>query len=43
VEKDLVLFGKIDKNIFNLDIKYPFSLVQGLALALSSFDKKLGC
>jgi hypothetical protein len=40
---NLVLFGKIDKNVFNLDIKHPFNLVQGLALALSSFDKKIAC
>jgi hypothetical protein len=39
----LVLFGKIEKNVFNLDVKWPFNLVQGLALALSSFDKKIGC
>jgi hypothetical protein len=42
-QDNLVLFGKIEKNVFNLDIKHPFNLVQGLALALSSFDKKIGC
>jgi hypothetical protein len=40
---NFVLFGKVSTNVFNLDIKYPFSLMQGLALALSSFDKKLAC
>jgi len=33
----------MQKNVFNLDIKHPFNIVQGLALALSSFDKKLAC
>ena len=42
-QENLVLFGKIEKNMFNLDIRHPFNLVQGLALALSSFDKKIAC
>ena len=42
-QQSYVLFGKIEKNIFNLDIKYPFSLAQGMVLALSSFDRKFGC
>lgn len=38
-----VLFGKFGKDLFNMDIRYPFNLLQGVALALSSFDKKLAC
>lgn len=38
-----VLFGKFGKQLFNLDIRYPFNILQGLALAISSFDRKLGC
>lgn len=38
-----VLFGKAGKELFNLDIKHPFSILQGLAMAISSFDKKLMC
>lgn len=38
-----VLFGKFGKELFNLDIRYPFSILQGVALAVSSFDRKLGC
>lgn len=38
-----VLFGKFGKDLFNLDIRYPFNMIQGVALALSSFDKKLAC
>lgn len=38
-----VLFGKFGKDLFNMDIRHPFNLLQGVALALSSFDKKLAC
>lgn len=38
-----ILFGKFGKDLFNLDVRYPFNLMQGVALALSSFDKKLAC
>ena len=38
-----VLFGKFGKELFNLDVRHPFSLVQAVALAISSFDRKLAC
>lgn len=38
-----VLFGKFGKDLFNLDIHYPFNLIQGISLAMSSFDRKLAC
>jgi hypothetical protein len=36
-------FGRIGENSFNLDVKYPFSILQGFGIALSSLDFKLGC
>lgn len=42
-EKEFLIFGKVSKDIFNLDIKEKFSIVQAMALAVSSFEKKLGC
>jgi tubby-related protein 1 len=31
-------FGKVDKNRFHLDFRYPFTPLQALAVALSQFD-----
>lgn len=42
-QKEYLIFGKVSKDIFNLDIKEKFSIVQAMALAVSSFEKKLGC
>jgi hypothetical protein len=42
-EKSFVIFGKISKEIFNLSVSGPFSIIQGLALALSTFERKLIC
>ena len=43
-EKEVFLqFGKIDNNIYNLDFKYPFSLMQAVSISLSSCDNKLFC
>ena len=42
-DDDRLLFGKLSKEIFNLDISYPFNLVQAVSLAMSSFDRKLAC
>jgi hypothetical protein len=38
-----VLFGKFGKELFNLDVRYPFSILQAATLAISSFDRKLAC
>ena len=38
-----MLFGKVLKDKFNLDVGYPFTIIQSAALAVSSFEKKLGC
>ena len=39
----LMQFGRVDKDVFTLDYQYPFSAYQAMAIALSSFDSKLGC
>ena len=38
-----VLFGKFGKELFNLDVRHPFSILQAISLAISSFDKKIAC
>lgn len=38
-----VLFGKFGKELFNLDVRHPFSLLQAAALAMSSFSRKIAC
>jgi len=40
---EAVLFGKFGRELFNLDVRYPFSIIQAVSLALSSFDRKLAC
>jgi tubby-related protein 1 len=36
-------FGKVDENLYNLDYMGPFSLIQAVAIAISSCDNKLFC
>jgi hypothetical protein len=38
-----LIFGKAGPDIYNLDIECPFSLIQGIAVAISSFERKLTC
>lgn len=40
-DKVLLQFGKIGKDTFTMDYKYPLSAVQAFAICLSSFDTKL--
>lgn len=35
--KEYLIFGKKSKDIFNLEIKHPLTLFQGIAFAVSSF------
>ena len=43
-EQDQIMqFGRIGKDEFSLDVQWPMSLFQAFAVALSSFDAKLGC
>eukprot|EP01028_Stygiella_incarcerata_P008906 TRINITY_DN4005_c0_g1_i1.p1 TRINITY_DN4005_c0_g1~~TRINITY_DN4005_c0_g1_i1.p1 ORF type:complete len:457 (-),score=147.48 TRINITY_DN4005_c0_g1_i1:934-2304(-) len=39
----LLLFGRVDKNLFNLDFRFPFSPLQAFLVALASLDRKLAC
>lgn len=36
-------FGRVGKDIFNMDFRFPFSPFQAFAICLSSFDYKLCC
>jgi len=36
-------FGRVGKDVFNIDFRYPFSPFQAFAICLSSFDYKLCC
>ena len=39
-EQTVLQFGRVDKDVFTLDVRYPLSPVQAFALVLSSLDKK---
>jgi tubby and related proteins len=36
-------FGRVGKDVFNMDFRFPFSPLQAFAICLSSFDYKLCC
>ncbi|KAL6657144.1 hypothetical protein ACP70R_004924 [Stipagrostis hirtigluma subsp. patula] len=41
---DMILqFGKIGKDLFTMDYRYPISAFQAFAICLSSFDTKIAC
>eukprot|EP00252_Welwitschia_mirabilis_P018641 TRINITY_DN4145_c0_g1_i1.p1 TRINITY_DN4145_c0_g1~~TRINITY_DN4145_c0_g1_i1.p1 ORF type:complete len:410 (+),score=75.63 TRINITY_DN4145_c0_g1_i1:794-2023(+) len=42
-DRVILQFGKIGKDIFTMDCRYPLSVFQAFAIALSSFDTKLAC
>ncbi len=42
-KEEYVVFGKVDDNSYMLDVKWPLSLFQGFALAISSIASKIGC
>ncbi|XVE82605.1 hypothetical protein DITRI_Ditri16bG0018800 [Diplodiscus trichospermus] len=42
-EKVILQFGKIGKDIFTIDYRYPLSAFQAFAICLSSFDTKPAC
>jgi hypothetical protein len=39
----ILQFGKVAKDMFTMDFRYPLSAFQAFALSLSSFDTKLAC
>ncbi|ONK71020.1 uncharacterized protein A4U43_C04F3890 [Asparagus officinalis] len=42
-DKILLQFGKVAKDMFTMDYRYPLSAFQAFAICLSSFDTKLAC
>lgn len=42
-EKVLLQFGKVGKDMFTMDYRYPLSAFQAFAICLSTFDTKLAC
>mmetsp|Transcript_7893 Transcript_7893/g.17770 ORF Transcript_7893/g.17770 Transcript_7893/m.17770 type:complete len:692 (+) Transcript_7893:1036-3111(+) len=42
-EDQIMQFGRIGKDDFTMDVSYPLSPMQAFAIAMSSFDSKLGC
>ncbi|KAD4584771.1 hypothetical protein E3N88_22372 [Mikania micrantha] len=42
-DKVILQFGKVGKDIFTMDYRYPLSAYQAFAICLSSFDTKLAC
>lgn len=42
-DKIILQFGKVEKDVFTMDYRYPLSAFQAFAICLSSFDTKLAC
>uniref|UniRef100_A0A453G064 Tubby-like F-box protein n=1 Tax=Aegilops tauschii subsp. strangulata TaxID=200361 RepID=A0A453G064_AEGTS len=42
-EKVILQFGKVARDMFTMDYRYPLSAFQAFAICLSSFDTKLAC
>lgn len=42
-EKVILQFGKVGKDMFTMDYRYPLSAFQAFAICLSTFDTKLVC
>ncbi|CAH9125632.1 unnamed protein product [Cuscuta epithymum] len=42
-DKVILQFGKVGKDMFTMDYRYPLSAFQAFAICLSSFDAKLAC
>ena len=36
-KREYILFGKVGKDVFNLDVRHPFTIFQAVALGISSF------
>uniref|UniRef100_A0A7N0TEZ5 Tubby C-terminal domain-containing protein n=1 Tax=Kalanchoe fedtschenkoi TaxID=63787 RepID=A0A7N0TEZ5_KALFE len=43
LDKIILQFGKVGKDMFTIDYRYPLSTFQAFAICLSSFDTKLAC
>ncbi|XVF28417.1 hypothetical protein REPUB_Repub15cG0027700 [Reevesia pubescens] len=42
-EKIILQFGKVGKDLFTMDYRYPISAFQAFAICLSNFDTKIAC
>lgn len=42
-DKVILQFGKVGRDMFTMDYRYPLSAFQAFAICLSSFDTKLAC
>ncbi|XAR57133.1 hypothetical protein NMG60_11025165 [Bertholletia excelsa] len=42
-DKVILQFGKVGKDAFTMDYRYPLSAFQAFAICLSSFDTKIAC
>ncbi|PKU61389.1 tubby-like F-box protein 14 [Dendrobium catenatum] len=42
-DKIILQFGKVAKDMFTMDYRYPLSAFQSFAICMSSFDTKLAC
>ena len=42
-ENIILQFGKVGKDLFTMDYRYPISAFQAFAICLSSFDTKIAC
>uniref|UniRef100_A0A1J3GV53 Tubby-like F-box protein n=1 Tax=Noccaea caerulescens TaxID=107243 RepID=A0A1J3GV53_NOCCA len=42
-EKIILQFGRVGKDLFTMDYRYPLSAFQAFAICLSSFDTKMAC
>ncbi|KAE9595096.1 putative transcription factor TUBBY family [Lupinus albus] len=42
-DKIILQFGKVGKDMFTMDYRFPLSAFQAFAICLSSFDTKLAC
>lgn len=42
-ENVILQFGKVGKDVFTMDYRYPLSAFQAFAICLSSFDTKIAC
>ncbi|KAJ1266772.1 hypothetical protein BS78_07G004000 [Paspalum vaginatum] len=42
-DKVILQFGKVDKDMFTMDYRYPLSAFQAFTICLTSFDTKLAC
>ena len=40
-ETVVMQFGRVDRDVFTCDFRYPLSAIQAFSIALSSFDSRI--